>query len=244
MLVVTPAPTLRDFQRIAAYNPCMHHATQSPLARLMVAGLDRLTLVANHVLAGEPQAVARLKPHSGRVVDAQGLMPALLPTGLAAMVGADVDAVHVRWRITPAGLLDRVAPATDSLAVQAADAVVSASTQSLTTVLRAMAAHDFSVVQVHGDAALAADIQWVIENVRWDYAGDLQRVLPSPVAVPVSRAAEMLMTGARRGVQALDSLWPRSASGPAGPAGPAAPAATNAAAPPPPTPSTPSTPST
>lgn len=213
MRVITPAPGLRDFQRIAAYNPCMHHATQSPLSRLLVAGLDRITLAANHVLAAEPQAVARLKSHAGRVVDGGGLLPVLWPAGVSSLAGVDMTSWAARWRITPAGLLDRLPVEGDPLGAPApaADVVVAAATRSMTALLRAMAAHDFTPIEVHGDAAMVADVRWVIENVRWDYAGDLQRVLPSPVGMPVARAAEALVAGARRGVQALDAIWPRSA---------------------------------
>ena len=49
----------------AAYNSTMFPDLNALLAPAVVA---RLTLLANHVLASEPQATRRLLPHQGRIV--------------------------------------------------------------------------------------------------------------------------------------------------------------------------------
>lgn len=208
---------LRNCQRAPAYNPCMHHASDSPLQTLKSALLDRLTLMLNHVLAAEPQAVQRFKPHAGRVLDATALLPLSLPTAAAGAMpafdrddrSADVDAPRVRWRITPAGLLERDEAATvdGPTVVPAADVVLSVEGGIPASAWRAVALGDTSGLRIHGDAALAADVQWIVEHVRWDLAGDLQRLLPAPVAMPAARAAELMLASLQRGAKALDGLW-------------------------------------
>ena len=48
------------------------------------AALDRLTLLINHVLDGEPAATQRLRPHAGRSIEVVWQQwPALLPRPLA-----------------------------------------------------------------------------------------------------------------------------------------------------------------
>ena len=77
---------------LAAYNEEMLHALQQMLAP---AVMERLTLIANHVLSSESGATARLLPHAGKSValELPG-WPSLLP-----------PVPPLAWRITPAGLL-------------------------------------------------------------------------------------------------------------------------------------------
>src|SRR5690242_15988560 len=48
--------------------PTMHRMLNSLNTLLMPAALERLTLVVNHVLASEPVATGRLRPHAGRCI--------------------------------------------------------------------------------------------------------------------------------------------------------------------------------
>ncbi len=202
MRVITPAPPLWGCQRMAAYNPCMLHATHAPLAPLMSAGLHRLTLAANHLLGSEPQAVARLLPYVGRQVDGSAVLPALVSTWVSASAP---EAAALVWRITPAGLLERL----NEGELATPDATLALTSESMTHVMRSLATRDFSVVEIRGDAALAGDLRWVIENVRWDYAGDLERVLPAAVAAPTVRVARTLAAGLKHGIQTLESWRPK-----------------------------------
>ena len=71
------------------------------------AVMERLTLLINHVLSGEPVAMQRLRPHSGKTVELtlQG-WPALLPTPPL-----------LAFFITPAGLLEWCGLQRDALPV-------------------------------------------------------------------------------------------------------------------------------
>ena len=47
--------------------------------------------------------------------------------------------------------------------------------------LWAVAAGQTPAVQVEGDARLAGDVNWLLENLRWDVAADLDRLFgPGP----------------------------------------------------------------
>ena len=134
---------------------------------LAPAAIERLTLLINHVLGREPVAMERLKPHAGRVVllQAQG-WPALLPPWPV-----------LAFRVTPAGLLEwcgqEASPAPD-LQVR-----LDASNPAM-LVLGALSGRQ-PAVHVEGDARLAGDVNWLLENLRWDLADDLQRLLgPAP----------------------------------------------------------------
>ena len=77
----------------AAYNRAMLHSLHDMLAPAVA---ERLTLVINHVLGGEPVATERLRPHAGRTLALTlAGWPRLLPPPPA-----------LAWRVTPAGLLD------------------------------------------------------------------------------------------------------------------------------------------
>src|SRR6185295_10676968 len=80
----------------AAYNPRMLDALKALAERSV---MERLVLLVNHVIATEPVAVARLQPHAGRTVHIElAGWPQLLPA-----------AGPFTFRITPAGLVERVA---------------------------------------------------------------------------------------------------------------------------------------
>jgi len=134
---------------------------------LAPAAVERLTLLINHVLGREPVAMERLKPHAGRVLllQAEG-WPALLPPWPT-----------LAFRVTPAGLVEwcgQEAPAQPDLQVR-----LDASNPAQ-LVLGALTGRQ-PAVHVEGDARLAGDVNWLIENLRWDLADDLQRLLgPGP----------------------------------------------------------------
>ena len=134
---------------------------------LAPAAIERLTLLINHVLGREPVAMERLKPHAGRVVllQAEG-WPSLLPPWPV-----------LAFRVTPAGLLEwcgQEASPTPDLQVR-----LDASNPAM-LVLGALSGRQ-PAVHVEGDARLAGDVNWLLENLRWDLADDLQRLLgPAP----------------------------------------------------------------
>jgi ubiquinone biosynthesis protein UbiJ len=159
------------------------------------AVLERLTLLVNHVLAGETVATQRLLPHAGKVVQLElTAWPSLLP-----------PPPELAWRITPAGLLewcgsDPVGGAELRLCLAAANPALMAA-QLLAGVRPA--------VDVAGDAQLAGDVNWLMQNLRWDPAADLERIFPPPMAQALHRVGIALAGGLKVAVQGVSSLRQR-----------------------------------
>jgi ubiquinone biosynthesis protein UbiJ len=141
------------------------------------------------VLASEPAAGARLKPHAGRCI---GLhlrdWPALLPAPPSLV-----------FRVTPAGLMEwcgNEPPAQTDLHVS-----LDASNPALMA-LRWLSGQQ-PAMEIEGDAGLATDVHWLADNLRWDIADDLERVFGPAVAQQLSRFgrlfAEALRAAARLG---------------------------------------------
>lgn len=163
-----------------------------PVRDLIAPALGaRLLLAANHVLAAHPLAPGRLKPHAGRSLKLQLAGWPSPPAGLP--LPALPAPPPVALMITPAGLLEAhpLDAACDlTLTVQAADPM---------RVAQALLSGGLPPVDLQGDAALAADVSWVLANVRWDFAADLERVFGPIVADGAARAA----AGAAQAARAL-----------------------------------------
>ena len=153
----------------------------------------RLVLLLNHVLQQEPEAQARLKRQAGRIVEAHWRQ------------------FSVRLQATPAGLLD-LAPATlpPDLTVTLADASPFALAQ---TAMRG----EKPPVRIAGDVQLAAEVQWLVDHVRWDIEEDLARVFGD---APAHAMGEVM----RRITSAMRQFVGRGRD-PAGPGAPGTPAA-------------------
>lgn len=157
---------------------------------LVPAALDRAVLLANHVLAGEEMAMQRLRPHAGRVlrVQAQG-WPALLPPW-----------PPLDLRLTAAGLLERAGE--EASAPGEPDLHLTIDASNPAALAWGLARGERPAVQVQGDAALAADVDWVATHVRWDLAADLERVLGPGPAQAMTVFASSLARALREAVQA------------------------------------------
>ncbi len=138
----------------------------------------RAVLLLNHVLMQEREAMDRLARQSGRTA-------------------------HVQWRnffvtliITPAGLLD-LAPegAASDLRLEVSD------TSPLSLARHALAG-ERPTIRIEGDVQFAADINWVVDNVRWDLEEDLSRLIGDAPARTVAAVAERVAAALRRFVGA------------------------------------------
>jgi ubiquinone biosynthesis protein UbiJ len=127
----------------------------------------RVVLLLNHVLMQEPVAMDRLVRIQGRVV-------------------------LVCWRnfnfklvVTPAGLLDL--GATEATA----DLTLTMTQESPFEVAQALMQGDKPAVRIEGDVQLAAEVNWLVDHVRWDLEEDLARVMgdaPAHTLVQMARS--------------------------------------------------------
>lgn len=156
---------------------------QSLQGLLVPAVVERLVLVVNHVLAGEPVAMQRLAPHQGRVIALELLhWPSWLP---AAPV--------LRCRVTPPGLLEWCG--LDDAHSAALTVQLDASNPAL--LFARSLAGDPPPLTIGGDAALATDVQWLVDNLRWDVEADLERLFGPVVARQLGRLGSSLAAALR-----------------------------------------------
>jgi ubiquinone biosynthesis accessory factor UbiJ len=125
----------------------------TPPAWAIEEGHRRIVLLLNHVLQQEPQAMERLVRQKGRVVLSQ-------------------------WRdfsfkvvVTPAGLLD--VATTEAVA----DLTLTVTDESPFAIVQAVMQGAKPAVRIEGDVQLAAEINWLADNVRWDVEEDLARIV-------------------------------------------------------------------
>ncbi|MFV0681556.1 SCP2 sterol-binding domain-containing protein [Ottowia sp.] len=132
----------------------------------------RLVLVLNHVLMQEPEAQARLARQKGQVV-------------------------RLQWRdfqmqlaATPAGLCELAPQATPDLLLTVAEA-------SPLGLARQAMLGDKPEVRIEGDVQLAADINWLVDHVRWDAEEDLARLIGDAPAHALAQTLQRAAQGLR-----------------------------------------------
>jgi ubiquinone biosynthesis accessory factor UbiJ len=161
-------------------------------ALLAPALAERLTLLLNHVLSSESVATERLRPHSGAtlVLQLPG-WPALLPPPPA-----------LAWRVTPAGLLDWCG--TESTVPPDLAVTLDASNPAA-WVSRVLSGQP-PEVKIDGSAQLAGDVNWLLQNLRWDVAADLDRLFGPQMAQPLHQLGRVLSQAVRGALQAAGTL--------------------------------------
>ncbi len=174
---------------------------------LQAALIERLTLLLNHVLASETAATERLRDHIGRNVRLQfdgwpGLLPPL---------------PEISFRVTPAGLLEwcgsDTAPEPDlRLRLDVSNPALALAQWA--------SSGERPRVDVQGDAQFAADLSWLMDNLRWDVQDDLERLVGQAPAHELARIGSLIAGGLRGAADLLSGMAARNAAGPAGPAPP------------------------
>ena len=151
---------------------------------------QRTVLFLNHVLMQEQEAMDRLVRQKGRIA-------------------------RVQWRaysmalvITPAGLFN-LAPeaAVPDLQLHITETSPFALAQ---TALRG----DKPAIRIEGDVQLAAEINWLVDHVRWDAEEDLARVIGDAPAHTVTQVARRAAQALRQFVGARAVPTPSSAVAP------------------------------
>jgi ubiquinone biosynthesis protein UbiJ len=144
------------------------------------AVMERVTLLANHVLSREPAAMQRLQAHQGALLQVVAdPWPALLPKPQG-----------VTFRVTPAGLLEWCGQP-EGLSPNLR--VVIDAGNPLVVALR-IASGQAPKALVEGDSRLAGDVDWLIANVRWDLMDDLEAAFGPTVAQGLGLIGQTLRT--------------------------------------------------
>lgn len=138
---------------------------------------QRLILLLNHVLQQEPVAMARIARHCGQVVLLQWRGFSLGVMGSAA------------------GLLELAAPG------KVADLSLTVTDESPLGLLRAALRGDKPAVRIEGDVQLAAEVNWLVDSVRWDLEQDLARLLGDAPAHTLAQAINRVTAALRQFLQ-------------------------------------------
>jgi ubiquinone biosynthesis protein UbiJ len=147
--------------------------TQPP-AWVVDETLNRVVLFLNHVISREPEAQSRLARQKGRCIQLQW------------------QDKLIQLSPTPAGLLERVNSPTTDLKLTLTDT-------SPIAMAAAVLKGDKPAVHVEGDVQLAAEVNWLIDHVRWDITEDLSYWLGDA-------AAHTLVSMGKQAVQALQQF--------------------------------------
>ena len=139
---------------------------------------QRLVLFLNHVLMNEPVARERLQRVRGRSVQ----------------VCWRDQQLHCRF--TPAGLLEL----SDAQAAQA-DLVLRVTQDSPLALARLALQGEKPPVRIEGDVQLAAEVNWLIDHVRWEPEEDLARLMGDAPAHTLVQTAQRVAQALREFVQ-------------------------------------------
>ena len=154
--------------------------TQAPVW-LIDESVNRLVLLLNHVIVQEPEAQNRLKRQKGRCIQLQW------------------QDKLIQLSPTPAGLLERVSD-------QKFDLKLTLTDNSPLSMASAVLKGEKPGVHIEGDVQLAAEVNWLIDHVRWDFEEDLSQLLGDA-------AANTLVSMGRQAVQAMQQFIRKAAPG-------------------------------
>lgn len=138
---------------------------------------QRIVLLLNHVLQQEPLAMERISRQKGQVAH------------------IECAPIAIKLIATPVGLLDLAEP--DAKAALA----ITVDTSNPLALVQAVLRGDKPKVEVQGDVMLAAEVNWLVDHVRWDAEEDLARIVGDA-------PAHALMGFVRQAVDALKRFAP------------------------------------
>lgn len=145
---------------------------------------NRVVLFLNHVLMQEKAAQDRLRRQKGKPVRIQW------------------GDFHLTLAPTAAGLLERCAPeATPELSVTLTQ-------NSPLALAQSVLAGQKPGVDIQGDVQLAAEVAWLVDNVRWDLEEDLSRVVGDATAHTLARFAQSAAQSVKAFVDRLPEGFP------------------------------------
>ncbi len=134
---------------------------------------DKLVLLINHVLGQEPAALERLRRQKGQCIQ---------------LSWRDY---RLQWQITPAGLLERADAQTS------ADLHLHINQDSPMSLVQVLAKGEKPPMRIDGDVMLAADINWLVDHVRWDIEEDLSRAFGDAAAHQIALVAKRIISALR-----------------------------------------------
>ena len=138
---------------------------------------QKIVLFLNHVLQAAPEALTRTRTLSGRSVQLRWQQHVL------------------NWVFTPAGLLEHVEQP------QVADLSLSLGELTPWALIGCLIRGEKPPLRIEGDVQLAAEVNWLIDHVRWEPEEDLARLIGDAPAHTLVQMARRAVDALRRFVQ-------------------------------------------
>ena len=154
----------------------------------------RAVLLLNHVLMQEAEAQARLARQSGKTVH------------------AGWRSLSMRVAATPAGLFE-VVPGNGL----PADLTLTLTENSPFELVQTAIKGDKPPVHIAGDVQFAAEINWLVDNVRWDIEEDVARLIGDAPAHAIGDAARRVFGAMREFVGRATSVGAPPTTSPTSP---------------------------
>jgi ubiquinone biosynthesis accessory factor UbiJ len=146
---------------------------------LVREGLSRAVLFINHVLLQEPEAMARIKRQRGKTIH--------------------LSWAKLEWRLilTPAGLVESLwTPGVEvehsDVVMKPADLRIVCLDESMVSILNTWRLGEKPPLRIEGDVQLAAEVNWLLSNVNWDYEEDLSKVIGDVNAYHAARTIKAI----------------------------------------------------
>lgn len=166
------------------------------------AAMERITLLLNHVISSEAMATDRMKPHAGKTIR---LMLENWPSWVP-------QPPVFAFTVTPAGLLEwrgkPVEPGelSDDTINERADLRLTLDVANPLLLMSQWFSGERPAVTVEGDSALASDVNWLLDNLRWDIEDDLARIVGQGPAHQIAKASAFVSAGFRDGLRAMQAF--------------------------------------
>lgn len=134
---------------------------------------NRVVLFLNHVLMQEPQAQERLRRQVGK------------------KVRVSWGDIYMVLSPTPAGLVELAEEGGTT------DLKVTVNDDHPLQLLKTLASGERPGVDIQGDVQLAAEVAWLVDNVKWDLEEDLSRILGDAPAHTIAGVGRKITAGLR-----------------------------------------------
>jgi ubiquinone biosynthesis accessory factor UbiJ len=138
---------------------------------------QRLVLLLNHVLQQEPQAMQRLQRKKGQVV------------------GMEFGKFAILLEATAAGLVDQVSTSSSTSPAMPPDLRIKVLDDNPLALAQILLRGDKPRMEISGDVMLAAEINWLVDHVRWDVEEDLSRIMGDVPAHGLMQALKPVLKG-------------------------------------------------
>jgi ubiquinone biosynthesis protein UbiJ len=155
----------------------------------------RAILLLNHILLKEPQAMERIKRQKGRTIEVRW------------------QHLSCRVQCTAAGLLElsQAWPIqSPAVPMKAPDLSIELMEKSMISLLQMIAASEKPPLHIQGDVQLAAEVNWLVDHVRWDLEDDLAKLVGDVNAHQLGRLAGYLKESMAKFVSRANESFNRS----------------------------------